>query len=622
MYRVLLFLYILYTSTTHTIKMASASRTRTVLLGAGAAAVSAGAIYYMLYHKKRRDAQVMSMYPVSLGFYELKVDTKSHQCQQWFDRGINWVAGFHREEAAYCFEQAIAKDPTCAMARWGLALCHGPDYNFAETSGFYQLAAKPAGYPSICIAYLSAQKAQALADQKRASMVPSHFALINALVLRYEWPTTPSTPKLQEVYRDRLRLISAEFPNDPIVQACYAEAIMCLSPWQLYEKTTEFSQKKIPNKFGQECAIALDRGLRNNPKHLWLCHLKVHLQEMGNVDDFDMDAANALRDMEENRHEIGHLLHMGTHLDIQKGDYQSAMYWNMKGYEADMKLWEAFPQRFFVYSGYLLHNLEFCCWAAMYGGNYAQASNAASLIDRRVSEKALRSSDRAPMRLEMYRATAIMVLVRFGKWGDIIALPFKTDEDLFLAHTLFLNYAKGIAHGARGDVENASQYVAQFERIRDRLRKDDRIKHNVSIVEAASIASAILEAEIAYRRKDFGIAFAAARKAVSLFDSLPYDEPHGWLISPRQTLAALLTEQESFEEAIEVYKEDLTQFPNNIWSLSGLKICFESLEMEEDLRALMLDLTVARQVSDCQIGASCACAVDNWNKNTQNKCCM
>lgn len=85
-------------------------------------------------------------------------------------------------------------------------------------------------------------------------------------------------------------------------------------------------------------------------------------------------------------YELGHLLHMPTHLDIQVGDYQAvrsdiflahlqdldcgffcqAMDWNIRAYKADKKLYEFAPQRFNIYMGYLIHNLEFCAWAAMF----------------------------------------------------------------------------------------------------------------------------------------------------------------------------------------------------------------------------------------------------------------
>ena len=69
-------------------------------------------------------------YPINMGHLSVPVDTQSATAQRWFDRGINWTANFHREEAAFCFRKASEADPQCAMAFWGLAFVNGPDYNF------------------------------------------------------------------------------------------------------------------------------------------------------------------------------------------------------------------------------------------------------------------------------------------------------------------------------------------------------------------------------------------------------------------------------------------------------------------------------------------------------------
>lgn len=36
--------------------------------------------------------------------------------QTWFNRGLTWTYAFNHAEAAYCFEQAVAHDPSCAIA--------------------------------------------------------------------------------------------------------------------------------------------------------------------------------------------------------------------------------------------------------------------------------------------------------------------------------------------------------------------------------------------------------------------------------------------------------------------------------------------------------------------------
>ena len=68
------------------------------------------------------------------------------------------------------------------------------------------------------------------------------------------------------------------------------------------------------------------------------------------------------------------------------------------------------------------------------------------------------------------------------------------------------------------------------------------------------------------------------------------------------------------------YKEDLQLFPNNIWSLTGLTICYRGLKNAEGVAALAHKLTAARKVSDVAVGASCACAVEHWNAGVAVDC--
>ena len=68
-------------------------------------------------------------YDFDLGSYSRPITTSSAEAQTWFDRGLVWTYGFNHEEAVYCFRQAVAADPDCAMAHWGIAYAIGPNYN-------------------------------------------------------------------------------------------------------------------------------------------------------------------------------------------------------------------------------------------------------------------------------------------------------------------------------------------------------------------------------------------------------------------------------------------------------------------------------------------------------------
>ena len=69
----------------------------------------------------------MDYYDVDV--YSRQVTTLSDEAQRWFDRGLVWCYAYFHDEAVACFRKALAADPECAMAFWGIAYATGPNYN-------------------------------------------------------------------------------------------------------------------------------------------------------------------------------------------------------------------------------------------------------------------------------------------------------------------------------------------------------------------------------------------------------------------------------------------------------------------------------------------------------------
>jgi hypothetical protein len=124
----------------------------------------------------------------------------------------------------------------------------------------------------------------------------------------------------------------------------------------------------------------------------------------------------------------------------------------------------------------------------------------------------------------------------------------------------------------------------------------------------------MLTGELEYRRGNFDLAFAHLRRAVELDDSLPYDEPWGWMQPTRHALGALLLEQGHLAEAEAVYRADLgfdgktnraCWHPENVWSLHGLHECLSRRgeTVEAPLIKARLDLASAR--TEFPVRASC-----------------
>jgi tetratricopeptide (TPR) repeat protein len=349
-------------------------------------------------------------------------------------------------------------------------------------------------------------------------------------------------------------------------------------------------------------------------RHPGLLHLHVHLMEMSPHPEAALVTGDALRELSP---DMGHLIHMPTHIDIQCGHYRDAMHWNQKASVADRKFYDrAGPMNF--YSGYRVHNYHFTAYGAMFLGQFAPAIAVADELIETMPEAFLRVAS-PPMAdfFESYVAIRQHVLVRFGKWHEILAQTPPADRDLYCNTTAMMHYARGVALAAVGNVPAAEAEQAQFRAAATRV-PETRLIHNVKCVSLLSIADEMLAGEILYRRGEHDAAFAALRAAVALEDDLPYDEPWGWMQPVRHALGALLLEQGRADEAEAVYREDLGLggtlpraqiHPDNVWALRGLLACLEQRGETVEAALIRQRLVFAAARADVPVEVSCFCAV-------------
>ncbi len=157
-----------------------------------------------------------------LGAYGRAITTSSPEAQVWFDRGLNWVFGYNHGEAIACFKKAIAADPGCAMAHWGVAYATGPNYNLP-----WHLYDPKGRANALSAAYAASR--EAMAHMAGASAVEQ--ALIRALEARY--PQSEPVDDLMPWNRDytnTMRGVLADFPDDLDVMGVFVESIMTKPP--------------------------------------------------------------------------------------------------------------------------------------------------------------------------------------------------------------------------------------------------------------------------------------------------------------------------------------------------------------------------------------------------------
>ncbi|CAD0113289.1 unnamed protein product [Aureobasidium uvarum] len=546
-------------------------------------------------------------YPYDLGAHHTTVTTSSKSAQQWFDRGLIWTYAFNHEEAIGCFQCAIEEDADCAMAYWGLAYASGPNYNkpweFFDDDDFIASVRK-------------ADTAAIEARERGKSASLLEQALIEALQSRY--PSHLSRRYDQndfrpwnQAYADAMREVYDQFPNDLDVATLFADALMNVTPWALWDLKTG---EPAPGTHTIEAKDVLDRALcePESDRHPGLLHMYIHLMEMSSTPDLALPKANLLRGLVP---DAGHLHHMPTHLDILCGDYESAAIWNLEAIKADEKfLSRAGAVNF--YTLYRSHNYHFRIYAAMFAGQSKIAMESAADLEASLPETLLQvTSPTMADWLEGFLSVRVHVLVRFGMWDEILALNFPADKQLFCVTTAFILYGRGIAFAAIGQVKAARDAVQKFEAALNEVPVS-RMLFNNRCVDILQVARTMLYGEVEYRDRNFDKAFEHLRKAVELDDTLPYDEPWGWMQPTRHALGALLLEQGMTGEAEEVFKADLgfdktlpraLQHPNNVWSLHGYHECLIKLGKVEEAKEIEGQLATAVAKADVPIESSCFC---------------
>jgi tetratricopeptide (TPR) repeat protein len=539
-----------------------------------------------------------------LGAYSRRITTKSPEAQVWFDRGLNWLYGFNHAEAIKCFGEVLKHDPDCPMAHWGVSYAAGPNYNLP-----WHLYDPQGKAMALGAAYDAMKAANAVADRA----TPVEQALIKALAIRYPQRTPIEDQRdWDKAFTNEMRRVFGQFPGDLDVGCAFADAIMNETPWKMWDLEASGAAEGA----GTKEVVGLLEGLFNDHPAAWdhpgLLHLYVHLMEMSPFPQRALRHGDKLREL---MPDSGHLVHMPTHIDVLCGNYRDVVVYNQRAVEVDRK-YLAREGAGGIYTMYRSHNHHFIIYGSMFLGQFEPAIKAAQeLID--TTPEALLRVPSPPMAdfLESYLATKQHVLVRFGKWREIIAQELPQDRDLYCCTTAMILYAKGLAHSVLGEIAEAEKARAAFLEAKVRV-PDTRRLHNNTVVDMLAIATEMLDGELEYRRGNFDKAFAHLRRSVELEDSLPYDEPWGWMQPTRHALGALLLEQGKLAEAEAIYRADLgfdktvsraCWHPDNVWSLHGLHECLSRRgeTLEAPLIKARLDLAQAR--ADAPVRASCLC---------------
>jgi tetratricopeptide (TPR) repeat protein len=517
-------------------------------------------------------AQPAKLYD-NLGDYHRAVSTKNVEAQMYFDQGLRLTYAFNHEEAQRSFEAAAARDPSCAICYWGAAMVLGPNYN------------QPAGADRSKKAVALLAKAKAAANAS-----PVERALIAALQKRYSDPPpaaddTKAQTALDEAYANAMRDVAKQYPSDDDVQVLFAESMMDLRPWRLWEA----DGKPAPGT--DEILASLEKVLARNAQHPGANHYYIHATEASPHPEKAMAAADRVGGMMPG---AGHLVHMPSHTYQRVGRYNDAAEANRKAIDADKKYTGTIGDPGY-YAMYVAHNFQFLWASAMMAGRGDESVSAARDMLKLVPAEMWKQMPELSFAIE-YPALS---LVRFGRWQEVLAEP-APPADLPMP-TILWHYARGRALSALGKLDDANAEVAAMQKLVATLPKTAVAGFSPGDV-YAGIAVDLVKGDVAMRKGDTAAGLALLKKAVAAGDTLPYAEPPDWYYPPRQTLGAWLLRIKKYGDAQKVFEEDLQKNPDNGWSLTGLREALRA--QKKPTAAVEKRLAKAWSAADVKVASS------------------
>jgi tetratricopeptide (TPR) repeat protein len=463
--------------------------------------------------------------------------TASPQAQAYFDQGLRLVYAFNHGEARRAFTEAARLDPGCAMCYWGIALTHGSNYN------------SPTDVERERAAWEAIQRARGLA----ARVSERERATIEALAKRH----TPGGTRadLDRAYADAMRDLARRFPDDLDAATLFADALMNLRPWSLWNIEGK------PEPGTEEIVRTLERVLAKNPDHPGANHLYIHAVEAGPKPGLGEPAADRLGRLMPG---AGHLVHMPSHIYYRVGRYADAAEVNVRAAASDRAFFARTPTRDIYRMLYFPHNLDFVWLAASMEGRAAETIRAAREFASEVPMEMVREASD----METAPAAPLVALARFGRWHEVLEQKEPPAELPYV--TGIWRYTRGLAFAATGRHAEAASELAALRAITRAVPAERTLAGFFKAKDMLTLATEVLAGELATRSGDPATGVRHLTAAVAMQAPHWFTEPPPWYYPVRQSLGVALLQARRPAEAEAVYREDLARNPENGWSLFGL----------------------------------------------------
>jgi tetratricopeptide (TPR) repeat protein len=456
----------------------------------------------------------------------------SRAAQAEFDRGVALLHHMTYPQARESFESAVAADPRCAMAHWGIAMTlFQPLWPTRP-----RLTDREHGWQAV-------QRAQEIGpptDRERLFIAAAEAFFIE--------PESEDYWRRIRRWEEASAALFASFPEDPEAAAFYALAHLAVQP-----------AGGLTRANADRAAGILLRVYRQNPDHPGAMHYLVHAND---VPGRERELLDITQKYEEMAPRNPHALHMPTHIYTRLGDWDGVIRGNLKAAEAALDypvgdrgqfVWDEFP-----------HAIEYLVYAYLQKGAHGEA---AAQLDRLRGTPNLEPSFKTAFHLASTRARYALERRDWqAAYGIVPREPSSLEWDRFPWPEAVAVFAHGFGASRLGKLDESRAARARLQALETSAAAsgEELFARNIRVLRLE------LAAWIAHAEGEEEASGELMREAVELEGSTP---KHA--VTPAPTLPApellgdLLMEQGRSSEALAAYTRALALYPNRLNSLRG-----------------------------------------------------
>ncbi|MCH8948428.1 MAG: hypothetical protein IH789_12525 [Acidobacteria bacterium] len=452
------------------------------------------------------------------------------EVQEDFNRAVAMLHSFWYQTSEKAFAAVAQKDPSCAMAYWGIAM-----------SRFHQLWEKPSP-EDVRVGQTALEKAKTVGAESERE-----HGYINALEQFYKDADKLDHLAQMVAYEKAMEEQYRRYADDSEAAIFYALALLGTAYSSPPDKT--YARQK-------KAGAILEKIFATQPNHPGVAHYIIHSYDYPPLAGRALEAARRYAKIAP---EAPHALHMPSHIFTRLGLWQESIASNRAAAAAAHKD---------QWIGEELHATDYLTYAYLQG---AQDGEARRILEELPKLREQLREDDSNYHAGVYATAAIPAryTVERRQWKEaaVLAAPadvFPGSNSCWAEASLY--FARGLGAVLTGELADARHSIEQLEHCREVL-----LQANEELwVDLVEVQRRAVAAWLALAEGEKGEALAMMRSAADLEDST--DKPPitpGAIVPARELLGEMLAELERPAEALREYEAVLDNSPNRFNALYG-----------------------------------------------------